>query len=75
MGLRNLFRPRRPVDTDALDAIREAVETKERTREQTLELREKNDRMEAAVIENHFGEKVAVAWQHRLPQQYREAHS
>lgn len=62
MALRDLFRRRSPVDTDALDAITEARNAQRRARRQGEQLREKNDQIEHRVVQNHFGEALAASW-------------
>lgn len=68
MALRDLFRRRRPVDTDALDAYTSAQNAQRRARAQGAQLRAKNDQIEERVIRNHFGEALAASWA-----SYREA--
>lgn len=65
MALRDLFRRRRPVDTDAIDAITEAKNAQRRARVQGEALRAKNDQIEKRVEQNHFGEALVAAWSER----------
>ena len=62
MALKDLFRRRRPVDADALDAITEARNAQRRARAQGRQLRAMNDEMERRVDRNHFGEALVAAW-------------
>lgn len=65
MGLKDLFRPRRPVDTDAIDAIHDAELARQNALVETQRARLVNDRIEQRVQQNHFGEALARAWARR----------
>lgn len=65
MSLRDLFRGRKPLDTDALDAQRAAEVARDNAVEQRAWIMRENEHIEARVVRNHFAEAIVQSWAER----------